>query len=547
MNHSISLPHRSLDEIGGKSNEIESSLKDENDRLNRQLQEIESKLNDANEYTFQELQKQRKEFDNLMETNKKEVDILRELVEEQKQQLITAYTDHEDELQQKMQQIADYGVQVQRLQSALDETSEQMSKANDTYAAGLTEKVDSMKLLLDENQKILDEQTADLSHKQATIETLNQQIMDLYATMEHQTAELNEKEEEIVEMQKTIDQNRSELKKMNQSSLGAERRAKEAEALAKKLSTEFDETKAELETKNKEQLDKLKKFAANLKKRNAQYAELEQKYNQLEAIKSQVAAEPVVVERKIESVALEQSSEPIGELKETIQRLESKASEYEAEVLQLRNDLSRRSAELENLTVRLSEKAALVDQLSVDVDSKNIELNELRNKLAERPTEEEVKAQSVKIEKCKAIIKERNKEIKRLKELVETTTTAAAAASSDSGESTKLQLEQLQSDKEKVENDYSNYRMCIEAKLQSNELVLETMEAENAQVCYGSDYFFNCPNAEKYFCFAVKRTYWPFRREHLHLRRTTLISGTTFGSVGTAAGAKTDANRKCRR
>lgn len=466
-------------------------MKDENDRLNRQLQEIESKLNDANEYTFQELQKQRKEFDNLMETNKKEVDILRELVEEQKQQLITAYTEHEDELQKKMQQIADYGAQVQRLQSALDETSEQMSKANDTYAAGLTEKVDSMKLLLDENQKILDEQTANLSHKQATIETLNQQIMDLYATMEQQSAELNEKEEEIVELQKTIDQNRSELKKMNQNSLAAERRAKEAETHAKKLVAEFDGAKTELETKNKEQLDKLKKFAANLKKRNAQFADLEQKYNQLEASKSQVTAEPVVIERKVESVALEQSSGQLEELKQAIHRLESKANEYEAEVLQLKNELSHRSAELENLTVRLSEKTTLVDQLSAELDQRslelerrgvelentNVELSELRNKLAELPTEEDVKAKAVKIEKCKAIIKERNKEIKRLKDLVEST-----AASSDSGESMKLQMEQLQSEKERAESAYVNYRTCIEAELQSSALVLESVEAENAQV-----------------------------------------------------------------
>lgn len=116
-------------------------------------------LDGAKEHGFQELQKQRKEFDNLVEANKKEVEILKELVEEQKQQLITAYSEHEQEQLEKENTIASYYEQVKKLQTELNNVQSQMQSANKEYADGLSDKVASMQTLLDENEELIEQQT----------------------------------------------------------------------------------------------------------------------------------------------------------------------------------------------------------------------------------------------------------------------------------------------------------------------------------------------------------------------------------------------------
>lgn len=471
--------------------DAQASSKEDNDKLNTQIKELETELSECKEYNFQEMQKQRKEFENLMETNKKEIDILRELVEEQKQQLITAYTEHEEELKQKETQIASYSEQVEKLETELNNARSQMSTANENYVDQLNEKINSMQLLLDENKKLYDEQIDELANKQSTIDTLNQQIMDLYKTMEDNSTQINEKDEEIEHMQALVDKNKAELKKMNQNCLASERRAKEADHALKQKDADFEKIKSELENKNKEQLEKLKKFAANLKKKNQQYAELEQKYGQLEKSKESVAEQVVVKQvAAVEAVPLQQASidNELATYKEKILSLEQKNASNENEIAKLLDDIKHKTSELENLKLRLSEKNQVLDEITADAKVKTTELIELREKLSEletlkgelTKTTEDLKAKNIKIEKCKAIIKEKNKEIKRLQEIEKSI--ANKESDDASVNELKLELDQLQNEKEKINTEFNNYRTYIEAKLQSNELIVESMETENSQL-----------------------------------------------------------------
>ena len=71
--------------------------------------------------------------------------------------------------------------------------------------------------------------------------------------------------------------------------------------------------------------------------------------------------------------------------------------------------------------MRLSEKVLLVDQLTAELQEKSAELIETRNSVAKfdeiktqfEETDADLKSKNIKIEKCKAIIKEKNKEIRR--------------------------------------------------------------------------------------------------------------------------------------
>lgn len=473
--------------------------------MNEQIKQLESEVEQTKEAEFQSLQKQRKEFDNLLETNKKELQILRDLVEEQKQQLITAYTEHETELLQKDAEIASNAQQIEKLQKELVAVQSQMQSANQDYVNELNDKIAELQSLLDENKKLIAQQIADIDNKHSTIESLNQQIMDFYKSMESHTSELAEKDDEIELLQSQIDKNKADIKKMNQNNLASERRAKELDTALKKKDKEFEKQvkqreseweaikselekeKAELETKNKEQLEKLKKFAANLKKKNAQYAELEQKFN---ALTGEKPVEQVVVQQQIhsvETIPLQQSSYDT-ELKEKISRLESELHESSAVTANLREDIERKTAEVENLKLRLGEKHQLLDELTSTLNAKQSEIVELHNKLQElhgvkeelTKTAEDLKAKNIKIEKCKAIIKEKNKEIKRLHELEQ------AIKNKDSLEIStdelKLQLDQAQSEKNKISEEFENYRSFIETKLQNGELLVESIETENVQL-----------------------------------------------------------------
>lgn len=446
-------------------------------------------------------------------------------MDEQKEQLISAYTEHEDETQEKITQITELGIQVQKLRAELEQTEQRMHSANDSYANELKEKANSMKALLDENQELLQSQAADLANKQETIETLNQQIMDLYAAMEQQGNEIIEKEDEINKLEDTIKEHIREIRTLKDRGQSYEKRIKDAETKLGDKQKEIEEVRVDLETKNKEQLERLKKFAANLKKKNTQYSDLELKYKELEALKEnesgdsegaenkkenmvnqqllqeqkeeiqrlRIEIQELQVVSKKEAIPLQQSAvadhlQELNVLKDTTANLENMLESKVSVIADLQQRLDHSNAELENLKLRLSEKVFLADQLTSENQSKSSEIIELRDQLTQlsglkeelAQTDADLKSKNIKIEKCKAIIKEKNKEIKRLGEQVQTLTDQQLPQNELNDQT--IDVERLQQEKQTIEQDYESYKMTAEVKLQGNALVIETLENENGHL-----------------------------------------------------------------
>uniref|UniRef100_A0A182N0V4 Uncharacterized protein n=1 Tax=Anopheles dirus TaxID=7168 RepID=A0A182N0V4_9DIPT len=193
----------------------------------------------------------------------------------------------------------------------------------------------------------------ELQHKQETIETLNAQIIELYRTLEAHQAELDE------------------------------------------VRTQREQ----VEQKNEELLEKLKKFAANLKKKNAQCTELEKDVARLT-----VEANRPVAEATAPAPAPDSCCDALREENEQLAQ----------KLHHLNNELHRL---LEQKYQLESERETTQGELGRCAEQLTVAQHELEGRSAElHAAQEELTGKGVKIEKCKAIIKEKIKETQRLQE-----------------------------------------------------------------------------------------------------------------------------------
>uniref|UniRef100_A0A182TBJ9 Uncharacterized protein n=1 Tax=Anopheles maculatus TaxID=74869 RepID=A0A182TBJ9_9DIPT len=212
----------------------------------------------------------------------------------------------------------------------------------------------------------------ELQHKQETIDTLNGQIIALYRTVEEHQSQMDE--------------------------LRAQ--------------------KEQVERKNDELLEKLKKFAANLKKKNVQCAELEKNIEGLKEanrklqqdVDSRMAENESIPATGSESELREeneQMSQKLYHLNNELHRLLEQKYHMESEGESNREMLQRCQEQL------VSAKAEL--QCKVDaLQSLESELQTCRDEM--QTLQADVASKNGKIEKCKAIIKEKIKETQRLQE-----------------------------------------------------------------------------------------------------------------------------------
>lgn len=148
-----------------------------------------------------ELDQLQREFDMRLKTSSSEVEILKTLVAEQKQLLIDAYQEHELDINQKIKEINDYQNQVKQMEGELAGLRETNAKNQQNFKGDLTKEVEKLRALLEENQSLLDDHKDELLHKQETIDSLNNQIIDLYKTMEENSNKIIEKEDELQYLQ----------------------------------------------------------------------------------------------------------------------------------------------------------------------------------------------------------------------------------------------------------------------------------------------------------------------------------------------------------
>lgn len=390
------------DNLADKLQEMVDALTVERDRCEMEVQNQRTLVNDLREEFDQlcadvkvnnqrlneksaELDQLQREFDMRLKTSTNEVEILKTLVAEQKQLLIDSYQEHELDINQKIKEIENYQSQVKQMEEELT-SLRIINKANqESFASDLNKEIAKLKELLDENNKLLDDHKDELLHKQETIDTLNNQIIDLYKTMEDNSNRIIEKEDELQYLQEINETNREEIqslhRKLTESSKIIDNlrcqlteTSRQNEMLQQKsvtpMITPENESKHEhrikqleqdvksLELKNKEQLDKLKKFAANLKKKQQHCTELEERLvggssglSDVNELKAQI----VQYEEQMHIFKMENSK-----LNNSLQKSSEVSSD---EFDELRQIVNHKSQEIEKLKQQINESVIKCNQM----------------------------------------------------------------------------------------------------------------------------------------------------------------------------------------
>uniref|UniRef100_A0A182VVK1 Uncharacterized protein n=1 Tax=Anopheles minimus TaxID=112268 RepID=A0A182VVK1_9DIPT len=202
----------------------------------------------------------------------------------------------------------------------------------------------------------------ELQHKQETIDTLNGQIIDLYRTVEEHQSQVDE----------------------------------------------FRAQKEQIELKNEELLEKLKKFAANLKKKNVHCTKLEKDIEVLQESNRKLTEQVERMETEsANSGDVNELSKEKGELAQKMYHLNNELHRLLEQKYHMESESECNRDELRALNEQLQEKAAALQLLEVELQACRAELATLQDELASK---------NGKIDKCKAIIKEKIKETQRLQE-----------------------------------------------------------------------------------------------------------------------------------
>lgn len=373
-----------------------------------------------------ELDQLQREFDMRLKTSSTEVEILKTLVAEQKQLLIDAYQEHELDINQKIKEVNDYQNQMKQMEDELVSLREQNDFNQESSSSDLVAEVDKLKALLDENNNLLDDHKDEVLHKQETIDSLNNQIIDLYKTIEENSNKIIEREDELQYLQEINDSNREEIRNLHQKvsdtnkSLSDLRRQLVEQTQENKFlqhKEPIKDFKAEqriedlekevktLEVKNKEQLDKLKKFAANLKKKQVHCTELEEKMaavvnSEDTSIVNELRAQVIQFEEQLKLVKVESSKVNSSFQKASNDEFESKIAIKNQEIESLKQQLQESSAQcvqmeenlfhfqshqqkLETEKMKLSELTSTFKDVKLELEASKFERNELAVKLDE--------------------------------------------------------------------------------------------------------------------------------------------------------------------
>ncbi len=356
-----------------------TELRQDHDKLGADIKENKQNLNQK----CMEVDELRHEFDMKLKTATNEVEILKTLVAEQKQLLIDSYQEHELDMNQKLEEIKKLQDEIETLKQATIDHDDQVVNQLKSEKLGLEK-------LLAETEQLLETNKDELNNKQETIDSLNNQIIELYKTMEDNANKLIEKDDELQYLQEINASRQDEIRSLHEkatiyakSIADLEKKLNERNSEVESLRMEFlnasDSTKATLEkkvrdleakvsnleitnkelgVKNKDQLDKLKKYAANLKKKTQHCAELEEKLTKLESGDQSKLQE---YEQKIHLMEFENSklsenlqqssddSNKISGLEREVQELKEKLDFVEEENWKLADQ--RKQAELEKLEI----------------------------------------------------------------------------------------------------------------------------------------------------------------------------------------------------
>ena len=328
-----------------------------------------------------ELDQLQHEFDMRLKTSTNEVEILKTLVAEQKTLLIESYQEHEMDTAEKVKEINDYQNQFQKMSDDMERLKQHNVDNQESYDNELQIEVQKLRELVKESNEMLNEHKKAIVDKQETIDSLNNQIIELYKTMEENSNKLIDKEDEMQFLQEIAERNRDEIHGLEVKVTEANRAVEDLrnqlqakhseivkvqhqdagrnEAYDVKIKHAEEELK-KMEIKNKEQLDKLKKYAANLKMKSAKCIELEEKLTAATSggniVSDEMKAQLIQYQEQL-YIVKDENSKMMNTMQQSaaapntsdVDAMKEKISVVEHECLQLQREINDAHEELEEV------------------------------------------------------------------------------------------------------------------------------------------------------------------------------------------------------
>ncbi|XP_023294862.2 protein lava lamp [Lucilia cuprina] len=452
-----------------KSTEI-TELNAEVASLKKVAEDFDRTINDkemTHEKQVEQLTRLRKQLEAKCDTYEQEMEILQTLVNEQKQQLIEAFKEHEHEMNLKLLELQQHEEKAHELKQELAQLKQTSALQGTELTQDLQKECEKLKESLKINKHLVQQQVEELSNKQETIDTLNQQIIDLYKTMEENANKIIEKEDEISYLQELLENNKQQMARLEQTYSELQKQhqdlvlvnQQQTEQLNQQLEqlsslTTWQQKVKDLEQRNKEQLDKLKKYAANLKKKAQQCLDYEGKLKLLEtqAQTNNNAEEVELLNRKNVQLQdeLQKSQQLMQEKSQELDNIVSVKLSLEQRVQQLQQELNKKELALEEVQ----------QQTSLEIQSMQDELLLLREQMKEKMQE---------IEEFKQTLTDKDSETQKLQKEVQ----LAAVHSVDTSE-----IEQLRSDLQTAQLNLQQLQEKSAAELGAAQAAIQKLEAD---------------------------------------------------------------------
>lgn len=501
----------SLEEQQQKHNEIlqtnatnENKIKhltEENHQLKQELENARKDKYSDQQLLQQELQKVHQEYTVSVSSRDARINELENVLLEYEKQMFN----YNSNLQQKDKELAEYINQVtklndvsQKLKSTIELLEEEKAKDQNAelvktlnkqisaYQKKLVENEDKIKILEDEKVQLhcvkgelLNKNTAIENELKKLKETFTEKqtlIKELQAQQQKHAEELSAKQLQTIERDEEIHEIKLQLRKESIENEKLRNSISEKEKLVNELTQQIEETKEKLnqlsveksnsseqyvalETKNKELLEKLKKFAITIKKKVALYTELEGHYDECQ---KQLSAKNEQIEQMLIQVeTLPALQEKLKHADEEINRLQSQKVSIEQQRIQ---DLNQVQGEMKALQERFLIFSQEISQLN---DALNVLHKELH---FAREENGHLKAQ---VDGLNKKLVEHEIEQKNNMNLI----TKISSLEADINQK-QIQISELLSRVEHQEQQQTQVQYGYDAKVQERDLYIENLEAE---------------------------------------------------------------------
>nr|CAI5836718.1 unnamed protein product [Callosobruchus analis] len=349
-------------------------LQEENESLRHTLKELDTKIQEKDklELIIGESSSKINEMDTQLKEKLSDIENYKAIISENKDELIN-FSDMTNDLRK---QLTERENEINDLNAIVNELNQVVSKLqseneNLGHFETLEAQIDELKKALSEQMRQAELYAAEASRNNDVIIKLkdelngmNDKILDAEHDIEAKTIEIDRLSWDLENKDKMIANLQKQLKEKDEKiNLVSEQMKEKYLTLQKQLDGNqgsLQKTIEDLSNKNKEQMEKMKKIAANLKKKNQAYKELEEKYME--------------VKEKWETEANNKESNdflPLSHIEELKKELEDKQDlldDYQRKIKELNeqvHSLEQHNVDLQNLLLEARSRHEKISEITL--------------------------------------------------------------------------------------------------------------------------------------------------------------------------------------